>query len=236
MTIYKIVDDPEGSKVLKGIYPILNIKPETDVQALLDWAVNLPDAGIKIVQVRAKRIEKDALPRLMDELVSHLKGAGLSVVINDYVELVKLTGADGVHVGYEDFPVFEARGILGQKAIVGASSRNFSEALHASGQGASYVAAGSIYESPTKGGIPVVGVGALKEINEHINSEAMPRPGWGRFDHIPVCAIGGITKENMKEIYDNGASMAAVIGAVQDAADPVKAARELVVMWDSFAV
>ena len=233
MTIFQINDEPEITQVLKGIYPILNIDPKTDIHAMLDWAVNLPDAGIKLVQVRAKMIEKNALPQLLDEVVNHLKGAGLRVIINDYAELVKITGADGVHLGYEDFPIFEARAILGHSAIVGATVRHFGEALQASGQGASYIAAGSVYESGTKSGIPVIGIDELKGVHQHLIDEGMPRLGWGRFDHVPICAIGGINKNNLKEVYDAGASMAAVIGSVQGSDDPLKSAEELVKAWES---
>ena len=183
---------------------------------------------------RAKMIDENVLPHLLDDIVNHLRGSGLAVVLNDYVECVKITGADGVHLGYEDYPIFEARALLGQKAIIGATVRNYGEALHASGQGASYLGAGSVYESPTKGGLPVIGVEGITEIKDHLNEEAMPRPGWGRFDHVPICAIGGITKERLSEVYEAGASIAAMIGAIQDQDDPVKAARELVVEWGRF--
>jgi len=231
MTIFRIQDEPEITSVLNGIYPILNIEPETDIEKLLDWSMNLADVGIRLVQVRAKRIDKDALPQLLDEVVNDLRGAGLSVILNDYVEYVKLTGADGVHLGYEDYPVFEARAILGQKAIIGATVRNYGEALHASGQGASYIAAGSIYPSPTKGGLPVIGLNGLREIHKHIEEESMPRPGWGRFGHIPICVIGGISKDRLKEVHSAGASMVAVIGAIQNAEEPLKAASELAELW-----
>ena len=231
MTILPNYDFPETRDVLRGIYPILNIAPETDIDALLDWALCLPEVGIKLVQVRAKRFPEEELPALLDDITSHLKGSGLAVILNDYIELVRITGADGVHIGLDDFPVFEARAMLGQKTIIGTTCRNHAEALLATGQGSSYVAVGSIFASPTKSDVPIAGLEGLRQVIEHIERESVPRKGWGRFGHVPICAIGGITKENLGDVYSAGASMAAVISAIQDAADPIKAAGELVEEW-----
>ena len=232
MNIDAVHRNERNRKILRGIYPIINIFPETDIDALLDWSVGLPEAGIKLVQVRAKRFDDQVLPGVLDEVVGHLAGAGLAVVLNDYVELAGITGANGLHLGLDDFPIFEARAILGPDAIIGATCRNHAEALLAIGQGATYVAAGCIFKSSTKTGIPLIGLEGLGEIVEHIDSEAPSRPGWGRKDNVPVCAIGGINLGNLKDVYDAGASMAAVISAIQDAEDPLAAAKELVDEWN----
>jgi len=232
MTINLSYDDHDTREVLNGIYPILNFDPLVEIPKVLDWALGLSEAGIRIVQVRAKRYQDELLVPVLDEIVPTLKGSGLRVIINDYVELVGITGADGVHLGIDDFPIFEARALLGPKAIIGATCRNHADALLAIGQGASYVAAGSVYESPTKQGIPVIGIDSLMDVVTHIYNESVPRTGWGRFDHVPVCAIGGVNKSNLMEVFEAGASMAAVIGAVQDAPDPVAASKELVHAWN----
>jgi thiamine-phosphate pyrophosphorylase len=232
MNFNPLMHDSETRNALRGIYPILNVTPRTEIEELLGWALNLPDAGIRMIQIRAKMFPDDVLPGVLDELVGNLRGAGLMVVLNDFVELVGITGAEGVHVGIEDYPVFNARQMLGPRAIVGATCRNFTEALMVIGQGATYVALGSIYESPTKKGPPVIGLDGLKQAVDEIKKEGPPRPGWGRFDSTPVVAIGGITLERLREVHDSGASMAAVIGAIQDADAPVEAARALVDEWN----
>jgi thiamine-phosphate pyrophosphorylase len=207
---------------LYGIYPILDVKPDTDIDALLDWAVQLADVGVRIVQVRAKGIDEAALPMLLDDLTNMLRGSGLAVIINDYVELVGITGADGVHLGMEDFPVHDARKTLGSKAIVGATCRTAEQAILAIHQGASYVAAGSVYSSKTKSGPPIIGVDGLSRVVSGIREAG---------SSVPVCAIGGITLERISEVRVSGSAMAAFIDAVQGADDPVKAAEELVTMW-----
>ena len=232
MNIDYVHQNEENREIVRGIYPILNFSPEMDADAVLEWAVKLPDAGIRIVQVRAKRFFDIALPGFLDDIVNHLRGAGLAVILNDFIELVGPTGADGLHIGLDEFPVFEARAILGHDSIIGVTCRTYSEALLAIGQGATYVASGSVFKSSTKTGIPIIGPEGLKEIVDHVSEEAPERPGWGMKDNVPVCAIGGITKSNLHEIHAAGASMAAVISAIQDADDPVKSAGELVKVWE----
>lgn len=228
-----LVDDQTTASLFHGIYPILKCTPDSDLDSLLDWAIKLPDGGIKLVQVRAKRFADEALPGVLDELIGNLRGAGLTVILNDYVELATITGADGVHVGLDDFPVFEARALLGPRAIIGATCRHSAEALLAIGQGATYVAVGSIFESPTKGGLPLIGLKGLKKTVEEIANEVSPRIGWGRFDANPVVAIGGINQENLAGVYEAGASMVAVVSAIQETDDPLKAAKALVDCWNN---
>lgn len=233
MNIDAIFRNEDNRELLRGIYPIIDISPETDIHSILDWSVGLPDAGIKLVQVRAKRFTDDVLPGILDEVIGNLTAAELTVVLNDYIELVGITAARGIHLGLDDFPIFEARAMLGPDAIIGATCRNYAEALLAAGQGASYVAAGSIYKSPAKPGAPVIGIDGLKEIVAHIDAEAPPRPGWGQRDNVPVCAIGGINRENLDEVHDAGASMVAVISAVTASENPAEAAQELVEEWQN---
>ena len=100
------------------------------------------------------------------------------------------------------------------------------------GQGATYIAAGSIYESSTKPGLPVIGAWGLREIVEHIKEEGPPRLGWNQYDRTPVCAIGGITKEKLRDVKSAGADMVAIVGAIWNAPDVFEAARGLVEEWN----
>lgn len=232
MNIDYVHRNEKNREIVRGIYPILNFTPQIDAEKVLEWAIRLPEVGIRLVQVRAKLFSSDALTGFLDEVVNNLRGAGLAVILNDFIELVGPTGADGVHFGLDDFPVFEARALLGHDAIIGVTCRAYSDALLAIGQGATYVAAGCVFPSQSKPGLPLIGVDGLRDIVDRISLEAPPRPGWGRKDNVPVCAIGGITKDNLPEIHKAGSSMAAVISAIQDAADPVGAAGELVKVWE----
>ncbi|MFH1677062.1 MAG: thiamine phosphate synthase [bacterium] len=234
MRFEPFIDDSKTPELLKGIYPIVNVEPGIDIDDILEKTAKFPEAGIRLVQLRAKRFDEDKLSGILDDLVNDLRGSGLAVILNDYIELAEMTGADGVHLGLDDYPIFNARAMLGPNAIIGATCRNATEALMAIGQGATYIAAGSIYESPTKPGLPVISVWGLREIVEHIKEEGPPRMGWNQYDRTPVCAIGGITIEKLRDVKSAGADMVAIVGAIWNAPDAFEAARVLVEEWNKY--
>jgi thiamine-phosphate diphosphorylase len=113
-----------------------------------------------------------------------------------------------------DSPVAVARDLLGPDAIVGATTPTVGLAGEAQENGASYVAVGAIFPSPTRPDKPVVGLDRLRRVTGAVD--------------IPVCAIGGITAERLPEVLSAGAGLAAVIGAVADSPDPLEAVQRLV--------
>ena len=82
----------------------------------------------------------------------------------------------------------------------------------AAAAGASYLAFGALFPSPTKPGARRADPGLL--------GDARPLG-------LPLVAIGGITPENAGVAVAAGADLVAVIGGVFDAPDPVAAARAL---------
>lgn len=122
------------------------------------------------------------------------------LIINDDIELAKTTRADGVHLGRNDASIQLAREQLGQQAIIGVSCYDSLQlALDAQNQGASYVAFGSFYLSPTK---PEAIPAAIELLQ---NWQQQP---------TPACAIGGITTKNAATLIQHGADMLAVISGL----------------------
>ena len=160
---------------------------------------------------------KAADERLRAEQATLLQGlcadAGVPLIVNDDPRLAADVGAAGVHVGAGDAAVEAARALLGPGAIVGVSCYDEpARARDAAARGASYVAFGAMFPSPTKPGARRATPALLREAR-----------GLG----LPVVAIGGITPENAAVPIAAGADLVAVIGGVFDAPDPVAAARAL---------
>ncbi len=172
------------------------------------------EGGAGMIQFRSKEhltpTEIDRLSRL----VSEARSAGVPLIVNDFVDLAAKVEADGVHVGLADVPLPAARAALGPEAIVGATTPTPELARQAQEQGASYVAVGAIFPSPTKPDKAVVGLQRLASVAAAVD--------------VPVCAIGGITADRMPAVLSAGARLAAVIAAVSEASDPLAAVRELV--------
>ncbi|MDE6121143.1 MAG: thiamine phosphate synthase, partial [Muribaculaceae bacterium] len=137
--------------------------------------------------------------------------------IDDHVELVEQTGTDGVHLGKNDMPVAEARKILGNKKIIGATANTLEDMKAAVAAGADYIGLGPFRFTTTKEKLsPVLGIGGYRRIMTEFR----------RMSELPVVAIGGITLSDIEEIMDTGVTGVAVSGALLAQADPKVATRE----------
>ena len=170
--------------------------------------------GVDIVQLREKRASRRELLPLAAELKRICERAGALFTVNDDVELARLSGAHGVHLGQEDASTESAQALLGPDLVVGRSASTTEEAREAVQEGADYLGVGTVYATPTKPDATVMGLGLVREVSR------LELP-------VPWFAIGGVTLETAREVAEAGAPRFAVVRAVLDAEDPEAAAREL---------
>lgn len=199
-------------EALRGARLLLVTDPRPDLAARVEAAVR---GGVDVVQLREKGAATREIVALAEELREICAGEpGALFTVNDDVELARIVGADGVHLGQEDEPVARAREVLGPEAIVGRSAGTVEEAREAVREGADYLGVGTVFATPTKPDAQVAGL----ELVEAVARESLP---------LPWFAIGGITRETAPEVAAAGAPGFAVVRAVLDAPDPGAAAREL---------
>jgi thiamine-phosphate pyrophosphorylase len=185
--------------------PRLQAIIDVDVAAAAGWtAVDLARAylngGARLLQLRAKALPSSRFLEICDAVVALSREAGALVIVNDRVDLAKLSGASGVHVGQDDLPVAEARALLGDKAIVGFSTHSMAQVQAALLQPASYIAVGPVFGTRTKNtGYEAVGLRLVTEAARLCGDR-------------PVVAIGGVTLDNAPSVIEAGASCVAVIG------------------------
>jgi thiamine-phosphate pyrophosphorylase len=169
--------------------------------------------GADIIQLRDKTMSASELIETAIAIKNFCHKAGAFLIINDRVDIVMLSGADGVHLGKEDIPVKEARKLLGNK-IIGATANSLEDAKNAVNSGADYIGFGHIYPTQTKfKSTSPAGIEGLKEILNYIS--------------IPVIAIGGINLNNAEEVTKTGVHGIAVIGCVVKSQNPVSAVKQL---------
>ena len=200
-------------KRISGLYAIADSKwnPPGSLPQLVQKYLS---GGCKLIQLRIKT--GDGRPSLWNddafdaakEILKLKKSFDFTFIINDYVDVAAELGADGVHVGGNDMSVGDIRDYVGDRLLIGYSSHSYEEAVAAEKAGADYVALGAIYPTVTKGyGHPVVGVETLRKTAQTLN--------------VPVVAIGGIKRENYKEVFEAGAKAAAMITGLAMAPDIV---------------
>lgn len=171
------------------------------------------EAGVRLVQLREKDLDRDALHKQAAAFRERTQQAGALLIINDSVEVALAVGADGVHLGQTDMALEAARA-HGPELIIGGSTHSLDQAIAAERAGASYVNIGPIFATQTKS-VPTGALGpkALDDIAPHIN--------------VPFTCMGGIKLDNIAQVVERGARHPAVVTAVTAADDVQEAARAL---------
>jgi thiamine-phosphate pyrophosphorylase len=169
--------------------------------------------GATVIQLRDKEHGKKQVLAAAEELKKISLENGVLFIVNDDLDVALAVDADGLHVGQDDLPAEAARNLLPVDKVLGVSARTMEEAQAAAGAGADYLGVGAIYSTSSKDDAVVTGPERISEIHHAID--------------LPIVAIGGINKGNIKEVVIAGACSAAVISAVLSTEDVEKAAREL---------
>lgn len=169
--------------------------------------------GVTCLQLREKGLDAEEFKREALQIRALCAEYGVPFIINDNVELARSVGADGVHVGQSDTPVGQARAYLGPNRIVGATAKTVELARAAQAAGADYLGVGSVFPTSTKADAVPLPPGMLREICAAVS--------------IPVCAIGGITQDNVRLLSASGIAGVAVVSAIFGAEDICAAAQAL---------
>lgn len=194
-----------------ALYVITDEREDRD--ALLRSCEAALRGGAGAIQLRRKRDHGRSLIELGRQLRTLTIKYRALYLVNDRVDVALVTEADGVHIGQDDMPLKDARGLLGDK-IIGVSTRTLDEAQKAIRDGSDYLGIGAIFASASKNDADIVGLTGLRTLTSALRS-------------IPLVAIGGISMANAERVLDAGADGLAVISAVMSAEDPEEAARSL---------
>jgi thiamine-phosphate pyrophosphorylase len=188
-----------------GVYVLLD--PRFTMGRELAWVAREAVAGgATALQLHIKGAgDRDYLSRAR-ELVVVARACGVPLIINDRPDLAAAAGADGVHLGQDDFPVGPARELLGPSPVIGASCDTVEETLAAASQGADYVGVGPVFPTASKQDAgPVMGLDGFAAV-------AVRAP-------LPVVAIGGISEANAEDLIRAGAAGVAVVSHICSAQD-----------------
>ena len=161
----------------------------TDTPLLLAQVEAAFQGGVRMLQYRDKQraiVDRLHRGRALKTLCLRYDAR---LIINDDIVLALATDADGIHLGADDGSILDARRLLPQHCIIGASCYNsVSRAQQAIADGANYVAFGACFASPTKPAAPRITLDQLAEFRLILGSQT------------PICGIGGITSDNAGQL------------------------------------
>ena len=184
--------------------------------------------GVDVIQLRAKGMADVEIEELANRIAPILRDAGVPFIINDHPELVPGVGADGAHVGQDDFPVADARWragrALGDEAvppIIGRSTHSVAQAIAAAEEGADYIGFGPLYPTPTKAGRPAIGLDDIARVHEAVR--------------IPIFCIGGVKLENLDAVLGAGARRVVIVSGILQAPDIAAFCRDVKARLDALS-
>lgn len=168
--------------------------------------------GATFIQLREKTLDEQNFLKEAKDIKQLCKRYQVPFVINDNIDIAIKINADGIHVGQSDMEVTAVRKKLGKDKIIGVSAQTVEQAVLAEQCGADYLGVGTVFETGTKLDTLEVSYDTLKEICNTV--------------HIPVVAIGGITKDNIIKLKGSGIDGIAVVSAIF-ASDDIEATTKL---------
>ena len=169
--------------------------------------------GATMIQIREKDLDEKDFLLEAEELLALCRSYGVPFIVNDNVELAVKIGADGVHVGQSDMNARDVRALIGNDKILGVSTQTVEQALFAQECGADYLGVGAVFPTGSKDDAEVLDRKTLMDICKAVS--------------IPVVAIGGITKDNVRKLKGTGIAGISVISAIFAQKDIQNATAEL---------
>ena len=206
---------------------LLFITHSTEKYSYLQSVEIALEGGCRQIQLRMKDSPLDVVEHTARIAKALCDSYGAQLYIDDHVEICKQVKATGVHLGKLDMPPAEARRILGDDFIIGATANTFEDiavrrrgAAASGGKPLDYIGLGPFRFTTTKKNLsPVLGLAGYKDIISRCKEANI---------HLPILAIGGITVDDIPELMATGISGIALSSTILQAEDPVKEVQKII--------
>ena len=193
----------------------------TETISYLDSVRIALEGGCRWIQLRMKHATEAEVRETAGKALPLCRQYGATLILDDHVELVRETGADGVHLGLTDMPVAEARKILPKEQYIIGGTANTLDDI--------YIGCGPLRFTTTKDKdklAPVLGIDGYRRLMDGMRREGLA---------LPVVGIGGVTAEDMPALAEAGLSGIALSGSILRAEDPVAEMRKVMDIAASIA-
>ena len=203
-----------NGKYLKGIYPITPNKYVSD-KIFIEDCLRVINTSISVFQFRPKLLSYARRNRITNLLYKECLQNDVKLILNDFVDEVIRYDDVGIHIGFDVYEVKNIRNKLGVDRIIGISCYDsLDNAKYCEENKASYVSFGSMYRTNNKVNYTVCKKNIVKEAKESL--------------HIPICVIGGINLDNIREQIILKPDMIALIDGVFNQIDSIEALNILI--------
>jgi 8-oxo-dGTP diphosphatase len=159
-------------------------EPQGDLRTFLVKLQRMLDSGIKLIQLRAKKLDAASLRKLAAEAHDLTRRAGAKLLLSGKLDIVRDLRLDGIHLPAADFIDLKTRP-LDETFLIGASCHSAEEVRLATRMGADFAVLGPVKPTPT-----------------HEGRDGL---GWDRFSKtiadapLPVYALGGMTSVDLPD-------------------------------------
>jgi thiamine-phosphate pyrophosphorylase len=207
---------------LPHFYPIVDFAyfaaKEDPILDMVRFTQQLLQGGATLLQYRDKSDDARRFLNCAREL-RRVTLNKATLIINDRADLCLAGGADGVHLGQDDLSPAGARNIFAAVAIqeardqllIGFSTHNLAQVQEADSMPIDYIAVGPVFATASKANPdPVIGLAGVRRAREATGK--------------PLVAIGGIARNNCRQVMEAGADSVAVISDLLES--PRKAVEE----------
>ncbi len=191
--------------------PLPRIYPIVESAA---WVRRLLPVGVRLLQLRIKDHPLEAVRAQIVESSALCARASAQLIVNDYWQLALEEGCRFVHLGQGDLDTADIAALRKAGVRIGVSTHDDAELERALSLDPDYVALGPIYPTLLKV-MPWApqGLDRLREWKRRV----------GR---IPLVAIGGLTVERLRGVFEAGADIAAVVTDIVRNPDPEARTRQ----------
>ncbi len=167
---------------------------------------NVCEAGCQLVQLRLKGADEGTHVLAAQQALAICEEHGAKLIINDHVMVALQSGAHGVHLGQGDMSPLKARSILPEGSIIGGTANTMEECEKLIAKKVDYIGLGPFRFTQTKKHLSPL----LSLIDYHTMRSFVDE----KDPNTPIYAIGGVVKEDVAYLYEEGIHGVAMSGAL----------------------
>lgn len=206
---------PQVSPLLPPLYPITD-RALSGARSHFRLTLDLIAAGATWIQIREKQSPAAEILEQIERAAACAFDRGVTLLINDWVEIARATRVSGVHLGQTDAAVEEARRVLPRK-VIGFSTHSLQQAKAAARLPVDYLSIGPVFPTQTKTENPPLGLEVVRQVRGAVSK--------------PLVAIGGINLTNVAEVWASGVDSVAVISDIMAHSDITERAAAYLDLW-----